>query len=100
MNTLLKWWRSWWSIPLDHLQVILYTRRGCHLCDEAAQVLAQARRRYRFPLQAIDVDGDPDLTNRYGPEVPVVTVNGKLRFRGQVNPVLLRRLLEAEARRR
>jgi hypothetical protein len=91
---------DWWRTPLDHLSFILYTRQGCHLCDDAAAELARARRRYRFPLQTIDVDGDPELAARYGLEVPVVTVNGKLRFRGRVNPVLLRRLLAAAARRR
>jgi hypothetical protein len=41
----------------------------------------------------VDVEGDPELAARYGDSVPVVTVNGKVRFRGRVNDVLLRRLL-------
>jgi hypothetical protein len=45
----------------------------------------------------VDIDTDPDLVARYGTEVPVVTVNGKVRFRGEVNRVLLERLLEGEA---
>jgi hypothetical protein len=39
-----------------------------------------------------DVDDDPELASQYGESVPVVTVNGKIRFRGRVNPVLLERL--------
>ena len=89
---LLDWWCSRRAVPLDHLRFILYTRQGCHLCEEAA-TLAQARRRFRFPIETIDVDTDPALRQQYGLEVPVVTVNGQLRFRGRVNPVLLERLL-------
>ena len=39
---------------------------------------------------------DPELAAKYGNEVPVVAVNGKVRFRGVVNPALLERLLTAE----
>jgi ABC-type hemin transport system ATPase subunit len=86
--------------PLDHVHVVLYTRQGCHLCEHASQVLHQARQRLRFSLSVVDVDGSLDLAARYGDCVPVVTVNGKVRFRGAVNRVLLARLLRAEGRRR
>ena len=43
------------------------------------------------------MDTDGELVARYGEWVPVVTVNGKVRFRGGVNPVLLERLLRAES---
>jgi glutaredoxin len=72
----------------------LYTRRGCHLCDEAWEKLERARERHGFALEAIDVDSDAELAAKYGMEVPVVTVNGTVRFRGGVNAVLLERLLE------
>jgi glutaredoxin len=76
------------------LTFVLYTRRGCHLCEVAWQTLQQARRRYGFTLESVDVDSAEELTIRYGTCVPVVTVNGRLRFRGAVNPVLLQRLLD------
>lgn len=79
----------------DDLQLILYTRQGCHLCDTAWEQLLGAQKRYGFRLEKQDVDSDVDLVERYGKCVPVVTVNGKVRFRGAVNPVLLRRLLTA-----
>ena len=85
---------------LEHWQVLLYTRTGCHLCATAWDRLRQAQQRYRFVLATVDVDADSDLAARYGSSVPVVTVNGKVRFRGAVNPVLLARLLNAEAARR
>lgn len=97
---LLDWWRRRRAVPLDHLRLVLYTRQGCHLCEKAAQVLTQAQVRYRFALETIAVDADSALADHYGLTVPVVTVNGKLRFRGQVNPVLLERLLYAASQGR
>jgi glutaredoxin len=71
----------------------MYTRQGCHLCEEAWQQLEQAQKRYGFTLGQVDVDGDPQLMRDYGECVPVVTIDGKVRFRGRVNRVLLERLL-------
>ncbi len=97
-----SWALSWWPRRrprLPHLHFILYTRQGCHLCDTAFQTLEQTRRRHGCALEVRDVDADAELARQYGTWVPVVTVNGKLRFRGQVNRVLLDRLLRAEARK-
>jgi glutaredoxin len=79
----------------DDLRVILYTRRGCHLCEDAWHVLEAARREYGFALEMVDVDTLPELAALHGSWVPVVTVNGSLRFRGGVNRVLLQRILDA-----
>jgi glutaredoxin len=79
----------------SHIQLL--TRDGCHLCDAAWDRLRAGQRRYGFQLTVIDVDSDAALRAEYGAQVPVVLVNGKARFRGEVNPVLLERLLSAEA---
>lgn len=70
-------------------QVIIYTRPGCHLCDDACDVLE----RYGLEPQQVNIDTDPDLVARYGWEIPVVLIDGKERFRGRVDEILLRRLL-------
>lgn len=84
----------WWKRDRSPLHVVQYTRRGCHLCDEAWTLLQRYQSRYGFRLEAVDVDGDSELLEKYGEWVPVVTVNGKVRFRGRVNEVLLVRLLD------
>jgi glutaredoxin len=94
-----RWWQRWSGPPGEPLQVVLYTRRGCHLCDDAWQRLRKARRRHGFTLTTVDVDTDAELVARFGETVPVVAVNGKVRFRGAVNEVLLTRLFRAAARR-
>lgn len=70
-------------------QATLYTRSGCCLCQEAEAMLAE----HGVVLQRVDIDDDPELRNRYTDSVPVVFIDGQERFRGQVNPILLRRLL-------
>ena len=61
-------------------------------------MLKESQRRYGFAIDVVDIDHDPDLVAKYNTEVPVVTVNGKVRFRGVVNPALLERLLVVECR--
>lgn len=72
-------------------EVILYTRLGCHLCHEADLLL----RSYGLTPQAIDIDADAALQSRYTNCVPVVVIDGRERFRGRVDEVLLLRLLRA-----
>lgn len=70
-------------------ETILYTRQGCHLCDVAGEVLA----RHGLTFQKVDIDADATLRERYDQCVPVVVIDGKERFRGRIDELLLRRLL-------
>ena len=90
------WWRRLYSAPRPHLRIVLYTRQGCHLCEDAWQLLEAARKRDGFTLDSVDVDGDPALAARFGENVPVVEVNGTVRMWGRINPVLLQRLFRGE----
>ncbi len=71
------------------MNVILYTRTGCHLCDVAYEVLVE----HGLQPHKVDIDADTSLRKRFDTCVPVVEIDGKIRFRSQVNPVLLKRLL-------
>lgn len=81
------------------VRVIIYSRRDCHLCEMALEQLQKARQEYLLEVKDIDVDTDPALKERYGEQVPVVSINGKIRFRGRVNGILLKRVLLAESLR-
>ncbi|MFO0904851.1 MAG: glutaredoxin family protein [Pirellulales bacterium] len=73
-------------------QIVLYTRVGCHLCDEAHDLLASRGLRPRL----VDIDADPALREQFHEWVPVIEINGQVRLRGIVNAVLLdRELLHA-----
>jgi glutaredoxin len=84
----------------DHISVVVYTRKQCCCCHKALDLLEDQRRRHGFRVETIDVDTDPALAEAHGASVPVVAIDGKIRFRGVVNPVLLERLLTAEAARK
>ena len=76
--------------------VTLYTRKGCHLCDVAREVLETARREHDFELVTLDIDVDPALARLYDTEVPVVAINGRKAFKYRVDPAALRARLERE----
>lgn len=61
----------------DRLNVRLYTRKGCHLCDEAQGWLIDLARRYPHKLETVDVDTSPSLAAGFGDRVPVVQVAGR-----------------------
>ena len=86
----------WRRRRTEPTRVVMYTRHGCHLCEEAWRLLEEVQGRYALELEAVDVDGDPELVRLHGERVPVVLVNGQERFRGGLNRALLERLLRAE----
>lgn len=74
------------SVELD-----IYTRDGCHLCDDAIALV----RSFGLEPSVVDIDTQPELLANYDKCVPVVVIDGKVRFRGKIDPVLLKRLLQA-----
>jgi glutaredoxin len=69
--------------------IVLYTRRECHLCDDAKALLQT----YGLIVREADIDQDEQLLSQFDHCVPVVEIDGKIRFRGRINEVLLRRLI-------
>ena len=53
-------------------QLTLYSRAHCHLCEEMVAGLERMRQQYPFTMVVVDVDGDPQLAERFGAEVPVL----------------------------
>jgi len=84
----------------EHLTVTVYSREKCGCCHKALDVLREFQDRYGFTIEEVDIDRDAALVSKYDTEVPVVAVDGKVRFRGSVNRVLLERLLVAESANR
>ena len=54
------------------LQVTLYTRPGCHLCEEAKQQMAPLLAEFGAELREINIDADPALRELYTHDVPVI----------------------------
>jgi len=79
------------------MTVTLYTRRGCHLCDDARHEIESAGRRAIFEYQEIDIDNDARLRELYNEEVPVIAIDGKKAFKYRVTAAELLKRLAARA---
>lgn len=62
-------------------QVVVYSRKGCHLCEIVKETVAKLHRRGGFNWQEIDVDSDDDLRRQFTDEVPVVFIDGHKAFK-------------------
>lgn len=56
----------------DPISLTLYYREGCHLCQSMLQALRGLQSRLDFNLKLVDIDGDPELRQRYDEWVPVL----------------------------
>lgn len=70
--------------------VVLYARSGCHLCDEAREVIEEVRATTSFAFDEVDIETDDALVRDYGVRIPVVTVDGEELFEVTVDPGALR----------
>lgn len=80
--------------------VVLFSRPGCCLCDDAREVLLRARARHPFELEERDIDGDDDLTMAYLERIPVITIDGDEAFELFVDEHEFERRLLAPGRQR
>ena len=61
-------------------EVVIYSRPGCHLCDDAREVLARVRTRHPFHYVERDIESDDALLRAYLERIPVVTIDGVVAF--------------------
>jgi glutaredoxin len=77
--------------------VTLYSRPGCHLCDDAREALARVRAQAPFTLVEVDIESDDALHARYLERIPVVVLDGEELFDYFVDETaLVRRILYRE----
>ena len=74
-------------------RVTLYTRPGCHLCDDARAVVESVCAELGVGWDEVDIDGSEELTRQYGEEIPVTLVDGRQHDYWRVDPDRLRRAL-------
>jgi glutaredoxin len=78
-------------------RVTLYTAVGCHLCERARQVLADARADVEFDLHEVDITNDEALEASYREWIPVVEIDGRRRFTYFVQPDAFRKAVAQAA---
>jgi glutaredoxin len=79
-------------------KVILYTKPGCHLCEEAKAQIHAANCADLYELQEVNIETDPALMKLYGLKIPVITINGTEAFKYRVSPTEFRQVIKTTHR--
>ena len=66
-------------------RVTIYGKPECCLCDQALDVLEAVRKLIPFEIEKRDISGDAGLIGRYGLDIPVILVDGKMAFRHRID---------------
>ena len=74
--------------------VIIYSRPGCHLCEEAKQAIREADLAEQYTLTEVNIADDPELLARYKDDIPVITFDGVEAFRHRVTSVAFRKAIQ------
>lgn len=76
----------WYTLHMSALRhVIVYSRKGCHLCEIVKETVAKLHRRGGFTWKEVDVDSDEQLRRQFTDEVPVVFIDGRKAFKYRIN---------------
>jgi len=59
------------------IEVSVYSRSNCHLCEVALEVISEIRKELDFTITKILIDGNAELEERYGEQVPVILINNQ-----------------------
>ena len=82
------------------IAITIYSRPGCHLCEEMKAVVERAVRMSGVPatIEEIDISTDPALEARYGVEIPVLCVDGKKAAKYRIAEDAVLKILDARRR--
>jgi len=80
------------------IEVTLYTRPGCHLCEDAKEVMLPLLGEFGAILREVNIGEDHELTQRFGHDIPVIFIGERKAAKHRVDREQFRRQLK-EARR-
>ena len=75
------------------IALTLYSRPGCHLCDDMKRVVEQVARSVPLTVAVVDISTDPQLDVRYGQEIPVLLIDGRMAAKFRVSVQELTQIL-------
>ncbi len=76
------------------LQLELYSRPGCHLCEDLRTLCERLRGEFCLEITEVNIDVDPRLQSRYGEEIPVLFIEGRKAVKFRTTEAALRRMLQ------
>jgi glutaredoxin len=74
--------------------ITIYSRHGCHLCDDAFNIWESMREELNFEINVVNIDEDPELVKLYSDQVPVIHIDGIHHDFYKVDPTRFRSSLE------
>lgn len=80
--------------------VTVYSRHGCHLCENAVNILEGLKSELNFEIEIIYIDGNPELEKLYGEQIPVIHIDGEHHDFWRVDPDRFRASLERHRQHR
>ena len=66
------------------MQLTLYAKPGCHLCEDLRRLLDELQPDYGFAIEEVDISADEELFARYRYEIPVLLREGRQIARGRI----------------
>jgi glutaredoxin len=72
------------------VEVTVYSKPGCHLCDEAKEAIRAAGCNDQITLTEINIENDPELMSKYRYDIPVIAINGVDTFMHRIDPTEFR----------
>ena len=79
--------------------ITIYSRQGCHLCNDAEKTLESMREELNFEIEVIDIDKDAELIKLYSDQVPVIHIDGIHHDFYKVDPLRFKSSLETHRQR-
>jgi len=73
--------------------VVLYGKDGCHLCDEAKEMLETLQKHGNFRVREVDITSDPALFRRYEVRIPVIIIDNLVELEAPIHHADLQRAL-------
>jgi glutaredoxin len=77
---------GWQALSMSKPHVIVYSRPGCHLCDEAKAIIMSSGCSDQFTLEEVNIESDDELLRKYKYDIPVIAVDGVETFIHRVPP--------------
>jgi glutaredoxin len=74
--------------------ITIYSRHGCHLCDDAQSTLESLQKELNFEIKVMNIDEDAELVKLYSDQVPVIHIDGIHHDFYKVDPLRFRSSLE------
>jgi glutaredoxin len=80
------------------IRLTLYSKPGCHLCEEMKDVVRRVARQIPLSVDEVDISADPALESRYGQDIPVLMIEGKKAAKFRIGEEALTRMLAGTGR--